>query len=226
MPLSEFIGLRSIFYNIIDTIKTSEKINSFEDYVKLCNSIINNTARKEEKDIKQKQLNWIIDFWNYYNKRNQGDPTKLLIDYADMINIPRGQLEKIIPKDLNYDYIIIDEYQDISAARFNLIKELLDCTHAKFFAIGDDWQSIYSFQGAKVGYIIDFNKHFPNAKQYVIHMTYRNAQELIDAAGKFIKRNARQIKKDLISKKHINNPIYFVKIPKTFGSKETIFNRN
>ncbi|MBR3253461.1 UvrD-helicase domain-containing protein [Candidatus Saccharibacteria bacterium] len=226
MPLYEFIGLRSIFYDIIDTIKTSEKVKTFEEYIKLCNSIIDDTKIQKEKNNKSNQLKYIVEFWNYYQKCTSGDPTKLYVDYPDMINIPGNKLKEIIPKELNYDYIIVDEYQDISAARFKLIKELIDCTGAKFFAIGDDWQSIYSFQGAKVGYIIDFDKFFPNAKQYVIRMTYRNAQELIDAAGKFIRRNTRQIKKDLISNKHINKSICFTKIPKSFNSKGLISDRN
>ncbi len=226
MPLREFIGLKKFFYDIIDTIKMSEKVESFDDYIRLCESTIDNIRLAEERNFKRRQLRWVSEYWDYYKMRNLSDPAKILVDYSDMINVPRGKLKRIVPKDLDYDYVIVDEYQDISAARFKLLKELIDCASAKFFAIGDDWQSIYSFQGAKIGYIIDFDEYFPNAKRYIIRVTYRNAQELIDAAGEFIERNARQIRKELVSKKRIDKPICFVKIAKKFGASGSVADRN
>lgn len=219
-PLAEFFHLEYFFYSIIDDIKGSEKVNSFEEYKQLC-------APEIKTELQQHQINWIEKFCNYYHSQKDGDGSAIRVDYADMIKLPRGQLAKIIPSKKDFDYIIVDEYQDISAARYNLLKETIDVSHAKFFAIGDDWQSIFSFQGAKVGYIMHFEKYFPGSSRYVISNTYRNAQQLIDAAGKFVMRNHSQIRKDLKSRKDLHRPICFVKIRRSILSKrETLADRN
>lgn len=219
-PLAEFFHIENFFYSILDTIKSSEKVHSFEEYEKLCEPLI-------DSNIKRTQFNWIKDFWNYYHSQKDGDSSVLKVDYSDMIKLPRGRIGEIIPNKMGFEYVIVDEYQDISAARFELLKETLDVSKAKFFAIGDDWQSIFAFQGAKVGYIIDFGDYFPGAKKYLISKTYRNAQSLIDVAGKFVMRNHSQIYKDLKSNKDLHNPIVFAKIKRQFlKTKSTIADRN
>ena len=226
-PLAEFYYLGEFFYQIIDTIKTSEDVRSFEEYKNLCRPFIENEGSIDVKNKKQKQFNWIEEFWNYYHESKASDSAIMKVDYAEMIEMPRGHISEIIPSKMNFDYVIVDEYQDISAARFKLLEETLKCSGSKFFAIGDDWQSIFSFQGAKVGYILNFDKYFPGAKKYIISNTYRNAQSLINAAGKFVMRNHTQIKKDLKSKKDISRPICFVKIkPQLFKDRHSISYRN
>ena len=85
------------------------------------------------------------------------------IDFEDMINdsakIIREQ--EINDKRLDFKYIIVDEYQDISRQRFNLTKELSKLCNAKIIAVGDDWQSIYAFTGSKIEYTYNFQKLFP-----------------------------------------------------------------
>ena len=76
------------------------------------------------------------------------------IDFNDMINIATEQVHQG-KADYKYRYIIIDEYQDISVSRFNLIKEIKQRTNAKLMCVGDDWQSIFSFQGADPQMFID-----------------------------------------------------------------------
>ena len=76
---------------------------------------------------------------------------KNAIDFEDMINdsakIIREQ--EINDKRLDFKYIIVDEYQDISRQRFNLTKELSKLCNAKIIAVGDDWQSIYAYAGSE-----------------------------------------------------------------------------
>ena len=226
-PLAELFHLENFFYSIISTIKTSEKIKSFEEYKALCNSVIKNKAFSEDKAIKERQLWWIEDFWNYYQSMKSKDDKCFKVDYADMIREPQGKVNTIIPSKLNFDYIIVDEYQDISAERFNLLKETIEACNAKFMAIGDDWQSIFAFQGAKVGYIMNFDDYFPHSKRYIISRTYRNAQSLIDAAGTFVMQNQSQIKKDLKSNKDLSQPICFVKIKNSlFANGSYVDDRN
>lgn len=126
-----------------------------------------------------------------------------------MINIAT---DKVIKENINlkYKYIIIDEYQDTSFTRYNLIKAIINKCRAKLFAVGDDWQSIYQFTGCNLNIFLNFEKYFGYTKRIFITNTYRNCQELINVAGKFILKNKKQIKKKLLSNKNICKPIKII----------------
>ena len=87
----------------------------------------------------------------------------------------------------DYDYIIIDEYQDISAARFKLITEIRQRSGARLVCVGDDWQSIYRFTGSDISLFSDFGKFVGEHEKLFIERTYRNSQQLIDISVTFIK---------------------------------------
>lgn len=129
-------------------------------------------------------------------------------DFQDMINESTKLLEKALPEDLNqtYDYIFVDEYQDISRQRFKLTKTLAELTQAKIVAVGDDWQSIYGFAGSQIQLFTNFREEMGYANYLTIDYTYRNAQEIIDVAGAFIQKNVFQLKKSLKSPKSIKKP--------------------
>ncbi|MBO6145636.1 MAG: UvrD-helicase domain-containing protein [Bacilli bacterium] len=140
------------------------------------------------------------------------------VDFNDMINEGINILKNkgyIKP----YKYIIIDEYQDTSFTKYNLIKEIKKITNAKLFVVGDDFQSIYRFTGCNLDIFIKFKKYYKNSKILKIKNTYRNSQELINIAGSFIMKNKNQIKKKLLSNKRIDKPIriiYTTNIKSTF----------
>lgn len=132
------------------------------------------------------------------------------IDFQDMINnsaqiIKNKQLSK---EKIDLKYIIVDEYQDISRQRYNLIKELSQLCNAKIMAVGDDWQSIYAFSGSVLPLFTQFCNIVGYGTELKITRTYRNAQEIINIAGNFIQKNSKQIKKALISPKRIENPVF------------------
>jgi DNA helicase-4 len=131
------------------------------------------------------------------------------IDFSDMINDAEKILREMKQSDYkpSYQYIIIDEFQDIARQRFNLTKSLVDVTGAKVVAVGDDWQSIYAFAGSDITLFQKFLELMGQGKEMQITHTYRNSQELIDIAGGFVQKNPSQIKKRLISPKHLENPI-------------------
>ena len=112
---------------------------------------------------------------------------------------------------LPYKLIIVDEFQDTSLLRFNLIKAIVNNNNSKLCVVGDDYQSIYKFQGCDLLLFLNFDKEFKNAKIYYLNQTFRNSQELIDVAGNFIMKNPNQIKKRLYSNIHLNNPIKIIK---------------
>ena len=131
------------------------------------------------------------------------------IDFADMINDAHAYLHEIEQQgiELPYKYIIIDEFQDIARQRFNLTKRLSEITKAKVVAVGDDWQSIYAFSGSDITLFTRFLELMGAGTELKITHTYRNSQELIDIAGGFVQKNTAQIRKQLISPKHLKDPI-------------------
>ncbi|MBK1811539.1 UvrD-helicase domain-containing protein [Clostridium sp. YIM B02505] len=132
-----------------------------------------------------------------------------LIDFNDMIN-EATNIVKENKQEFKYKYIIIDEYQDISMSRFNLIKEIRNKTNAKIMCVGDDWQSIYRFAGSDIDLFTNFKTYLGNYELLKIENTYRNSQELVNIAGNFIMKNPKQLKKDLKSNKHHSNPIRMI----------------
>ena len=131
------------------------------------------------------------------------------VDFEDMINESARVLREVkeMKRKLDFQYIIVDEYQDISRQRFDLVMALSEVTDAKIIAVGDDWQSIYAFSGSDITLFTRFEEKMGYAKLLKIVKTYRNSQEVIDIAGNFIQRNETQIKKELKSPKHIVDPV-------------------
>lgn len=131
------------------------------------------------------------------------------VDFEDMINESAKilQEQKSLGEKLDFKYIIIDEYQDISKQRFDLAKSLSDVCDAKIIAVGDDWQSIYAYAGSDITLFTHFTDIMGYGEELKITKTYRNSQEVIDIAGGFVQKNATQLKKSLVSPKHIEKPI-------------------
>ncbi len=131
------------------------------------------------------------------------------VDFEDMINESARVLDEVkdMKQKLDFKYLIVDEYQDISRQRFDLVKAFSEVTDAKIMAVGDDWQSIYAFSGSDITLFTRFKEIMGYAKLMKIVKTYRNSQEIIDIAGNFIQKNTAQIKKSLVSPKHIEEPV-------------------
>ena len=131
------------------------------------------------------------------------------VDFEDMINDSARALRECaeMKQRLNFKYIIVDEYQDISRQRFDLTKALREVCDAKVIAVGDDWQSIYAFSGSDITLFTQFQEKMGPAAMLRIENTYRNAQDLIDIAGSFVQKNPAQITKTLHSDKRIEDPV-------------------
>ncbi|WP_421762150.1 UvrD-helicase domain-containing protein [Devosia sp.] len=99
-----------------------------------------------------------------------------------------------------YSLILVDEFQDISEPRANLIKALRQQNpFAKVFAVGDDWQSIYRFAGSDISIFTRFHENFGTSWQGRLEQTYRCNQLIADVAAKFVQRNPAQLKKSVRS---------------------------
>lgn len=128
------------------------------------------------------------------------------IDFNDMINKASDCIVKN-GLDLPYKYIIVDEYQDTSFTRYNLLRNICDSIGAKIMVVGDDWQSIYSFSGCDVNIFTKFDNFFDVCETRYIEKTYRNSQQLIDASSNFVMKNPDQTRKELKSSKSLKYPI-------------------
>jgi DNA helicase-4 len=193
------------FLNSYKYIELKKLIKSFINYMR------SNNLEYKWSDLlkKNKYQNILLIIYSLYTLYLNELSSSNLIDFDSMIIKAN---EVIVNKKIKlpYKYIIIDEFQDTSLLRFNLIKSIVDNYHTKLCVVGDDYQSIYRFQGCDLDLFINFKDYYKDTKVFYLNKTYRNSQELIDVAGAFINKNDRQIQKKLVSDIHLNNPINIV----------------
>ena len=122
--------------------------------------------------------------------------TSLFQNQSDIANIYKEK----------FQYILVDEFQDVNNLQVELIKLLLT-NNTQLFCVGDDWQSIYGFRGSNVSYIIEFENHFANAKTIKLNLNYRSTQNIVGASNEVIKHNKFKIDKDLYASKKSEHKI-------------------
>ena len=190
--------------------KLIQLICNFINRFKVCNYDINTKFDEWQFGTKSERTKLFLEIakqcFHIYEARRMEERA---IDFEDMINDAANVLDQRIANHdyLPYDYILVDEYQDISLQRFDLCQKLAQASHAKIIAVGDDWQSIFRFSGAQIDLFTKFSEKMGYANILKITKTYRNSQELIDIAGGFVMENQKQIKKDLHSSKSIKDPV-------------------
>ena len=97
-----------------------------------------------------------------------------------------------------FQYILVDEYQDTNRAQYMIIKKLAE-PHHRICVVGDDAQSIYSFRGADISNILNFQKDYPEAQLFKLEQNYRSTQTIVNAANSLIRHNKGQIHKEVFS---------------------------
>lgn len=147
------------------------------------------------------------------------------IDFSDMINKAVQFLKenKNLYKN-TYEHILVDEYQDISPQRYELIKELMTKNpKCKLFCVGDDWQSIMGFSGSDLNYFINFDTYFHlgNHARTDLTKNYRSIKTIVDAGACIIKNNkGTQIEKKTVSNSDESKPLMLYSIhEKAFANK-------
>lgn len=119
------------------------------------------------------------------------------IDFEDMLNLAVERVSSGMYRH-GLRYVIVDEYQDMSRSRYNLLRALRESGGFKLFCVGDDWQSIYRFNGSDVGYILDFERYWGPSEVLRIERTYRFSGELLRISNAFMNSSPNQVHKELV----------------------------
>ena len=122
------------------------------------------------------------------------------IDFGDMIQLAASHIEKTNTS--QYKHIIVDEFQDISIARANLLRAIIAAGNStRLFCVGDDWQSIFRFAGSDVQIMSDFEGQFGYFARTDLDITFRYPDKLLSAACRFVQQNPLQLQKEIYSVK-------------------------
>lgn len=139
----------------------------------------------------------IADIYTEYNKRlrenNAMDFDDLLLKPIELFNTNPRVVQKYRKQ---FDYILVDEYQDTNKAQYEILK-IITTSRIKLCVVGDDAQSIYGWRGADLRNMLDFQKDFPKAKIFRLEQNYRSTKMILAAADSIIKNNPDQIAKTL-----------------------------
>lgn len=169
---------------------------------------IDQRLQTEQWSLKQKLFSQIaLDIYtNYENKLR----TENKIDFSDMINLAVKELteNREICKN-SFTQILIDEYQDISAQRYQLIRGLINKNDGcKLFCVGDDWQSIMGFSGSDLNFFVNFHEYFDHPSRIDLSTNYRSCKSIVDIGAEIIKYNkGAQIEKNTFASNIAENPI-------------------
>ena len=141
----------------------------------------------------------VEDYESYLAKNNW-------IDFDDMIGKALTYVEAGFYKPV-WQYIMVDEFQDISEPRARLIKALQQASPGcSLFCVGDDWQAIFRFAGSDIRYITKFEQHFGATAMTTLDTTFRFNNSICDVASNFVLKNKEQVQKTLTTYAQVNHP--------------------
>ena len=188
------LTLRDMTYSnardMIEILKLKERPDYYLDMIEEPLTVLKEKYEKAEavKDI-------IFYGYLYQEKKNFG------LDYNDLLKFTLHIFAKHDDVRLKWQkrlaYIMIDEFQDIDAIQYELM-EVLAGYHRNLFVVGDPDQTIYTWRGADIRYLLDFPEAFPGTKDIYMMQNYRSAPEIITCVNSLIEKNKTRAKKELI----------------------------
>ena len=134
------------------------------------------------------------------------------LDYNDLLKFSLYIFEKNKEIRLKWqkrlEYIMIDEFQDIDKTQYQLMKVLCGY-HKNLFIVGDPDQTIYSWRGADINYLLNFDKAFPDVKTIMMNENYRSTPQILSVCNSLIDKNKNRMKKDLLPMCHSKNSVLY-----------------
>ncbi len=156
----------------------------------------------------------IPEFGNIYNIYCQRCKHNGAMDFDDLLlqtNILLRDHPDVLRRyQEQFEYILVDEYQDTNYAQYIIIRRLSQF-HSRVCVVGDDAQSIYSFRGAKIENILSFKKDYPSAMVFKLEQNYRSTRTIVEAANSVIARNHKRMEKHCFSEGAVGEKIRILK---------------
>jgi DNA helicase-4 len=133
-------------------------------------------------------------FWSIHREWQKSLEAERSIDFNDMLIMAADYLGEGRAT-ADYDLVLVDEFQDTSVARLQLVRNLANRAGTQVTVVGDDWQSINRFAGADISVMTEFEKYFGETQRFGLTRTFRCVQQICDVSSRFIMKNPRQLEK-------------------------------
>jgi len=165
-------------------------------------SLFKNALISSEQAMDQAGDDWDLMVARCFHKYQEHLRRHRMLDFDDFLLFALELLEKHedirLQVAARFRYVMVDEYQDTNAPQYRIVRALVR-DHSNLCVVGDDDQSIYSWRGADVRRILEFEKDFPGAEEVRLLTNYRSTPEILDAANKVIRNNPKRHDKELVS---------------------------
>lgn len=178
-------------------LKEQEEIGNINEKVEEYLQKISYYKNKGIRELKDKEC---LQFQKIYYAYNEEMHRQHKLDFDDMgllcLQLFKNRPEVLEKWQRKYQYVMIDEFQDINMVQFRII-QLLIKNHLNLFVVGDDDQSIYGFRGASPQIMLDFKKYYPDCKQVLLETNYRCSKNIVEESLKVIEQNKVRLKKEI-----------------------------
>ena len=165
---------------------------------------MNQQLLREDREARMYEFATVYELYQIRLKAaNAMDFDDLLINMLRLLEVCPEAREKYRQQ---FQYILVDEYQDTNYIQFQLVKKLAEPQN-NICVVEDDAQSIYSFRGADIRNILNFRQVYPNARLFKLERNYRSTQTIVNAANSLIHKNVHQIEKTVYSEKEEGTPL-------------------
>ena len=165
---------------------------------------MNQNLLREDREQRLYEMTTVYELYEARLKAaNAMDFDDLLINMLRLMDVSPEVQQKYQQQ---FQYILVDEYQDTNYIQFLLVKRLAEPQN-NICVVGDDAQSIYSFRGADIRNILNFQRVYPQARLFKLERNYRSTQTIVNAANSLIHKNLHQIEKTVYSEKEEGQPL-------------------
>lgn len=225
---AEQIASDELRYTLIkELIKKNEIVN--EDVNTLSGNLLNEIAliKQDNINIKNYYSNSIASdtFKKLYKEYEAELETRNKLDFEDMLSLTYELLSErkdiLIAVQNRYQYILVDEFQDINFLQYNIIK-LMAGKKQNITVVGDDDQSIYRFRGARPEIMLGFERDFRNVSKVFLDINFRSTTQIVDASTKLISFNSKRFPKTFKANNGSGAPVSVIEFKNPFAEVNSI----